>query len=421
MPQPFTLGGQNPVAEVILGYGQLRGQEQRGQALAQEQQKQAKQQEFQNNLKMMQQQMSLMSDTNLPGTMKKQAWNAFAPIWNKLNPQNPVNPLPEGKEWPKKGSEFAKRASKIWDNVGKEGGYTMETARQALIGLHLESQAVGEEIDIKNVLKATEPTPPVTLSAGARLVSPTGDVLTEAARTPTQPPKNIKELIARRPEWAEMPFKEFMSKVQQIGIGEKRQEAWTVQGTTAEGAPVLMDSKTGKFKLGEVNKVGGQLWPKIQNPTSQMVTDMSQMQTVQTMLGRVSSNLTDDVTREKMRRNVGVLKGRFGVLADKLKGDDPERSAFYADLAHSFEIVYSMSGKQVSDKEIERFKPFLPNPNLPYDTLEARVGALSEYIDILLRNRKMMSAAGGRPFRGVESPGGAGVQSDPLGLFPGGR
>jgi hypothetical protein len=184
----------------------------------------------------------------------------------------------------------------------------------------------------------------------------------------------------------------------QTGINDTG--TWISAGTTKEGTPILRNNKSGNFKVADISGIGA-VYPALQNPSSQVSKDLAQLSQVRQSMSNVLTNLTDDTAVTKFRDKVGIIAGTYGKLADKFVGVEPETAKSYAELATAFTMVYALSGKQVSDKEINKFKPFLPNANLPAATLEVRLNVLIDYLNNLETTIKTSSKASGRPFRNL--------------------
>jgi hypothetical protein len=140
------------------------------------------------DLSLMEQQMEFMSDKVVPGAMKKRAWNAFVPVWNKYNPKNQVQPLGD-QPWPKQGDKFAKDAVAIWKDENKD----LETKRQLLIGKFFEAKGAGETqmtaSGLEKILgapKEKEKEKGFTLGPGQQRFGPAGTPIAKVPVTPKE-------------------------------------------------------------------------------------------------------------------------------------------------------------------------------------------------------------------------------------------
>ncbi len=89
---------------------------------------------------------AIMADENVPKEVRLKAYNNFASLWNKFNPDNPMGGL---SEWPDIGGKFAKRALKIWQNPQ----YDFKTKQTMLAALKAEAESAGKTIRIDDLVE----------------------------------------------------------------------------------------------------------------------------------------------------------------------------------------------------------------------------------------------------------------------------
>lgn len=227
---------------------------------------------------------------------------------------------------------------------------------------------------------------------------------TEAKRLPptkieTAEERRKQQAFEQETEKRDLEIQKLEKELGEVGTGG----IWVSAGSTEGGVPVLRNNKTGAYKKADTTGVGA-IYPALQNPSAQTAKDIATLSNLKELMTKVSADLRNEEGYNAFREDVGFLRGNYKKLADRFVGINPETSRSFAELAHAFEMVYALSGKQVSDKEIARFKPFLPDPTLPLDTLVVRLKALDDYLGTLESKIKSSSASAGRPFRDV-APG----------------
>ena len=341
-----------------------------------ETQKMIQEKTFDYESKMMEKKFELLGKDHIPNKMKLDNWNSLVPVMKKYGFE--VEPL---SVWPDNASKHLKNAAKIMSDPKLK----FEEKIQGLRGTMAE-------------------------------------YINEGNQTTEDEYKNLTDMQKQLMEQERINQEQKRIKLAEININkEKDKSEWIQEGSTSEGLPIyrnkyMQPNDPKAYTIGNLESTGGELYPKIQNPAGQMTEGMAHLRTLKSTMQTVLTDINNPKNYNKFRENVGFFKGRANQLASQFKDVDPQLGAMYADLAHSFELVYVLSGKQVSDKEIDRYKPFLPDPNMPMGTLKQRLESLNKYIALREENMIGVSRQSGRPFResnsSVVKP-----KNDPLGLF----
>lgn len=405
----------------------------------------------------------ILANKNLPSIQKKQAYKMMQQAWNSDpdHKNNPLEDIPDDyfnnyeKELAATSSKLLGIAKEFKSGKSSNGlaPITMQQANAAAIGIIQDMQEKFPKIseDLNTIYKDfsksfLEPDKGTVISPGSAFLPSGGtekdlikNVKGEKETTPTTLEGLLTSAIQNNPDFKNMNLAgqvDYLSnlmkeskikpptnyqlknqelKEQEINLRSKRlglseaqlklaQEKnvgrWVAKGTDTYGNPVMYNTLTGEFKPADLSQVqGAMLYPALQNPSSDMVAQVTQLETLKQTMADSKSFLTDDKKREKLHTQSGALQGRLGKLKEQFLDSDPDRAAFYADLAHAIEIVYVLSGKQVSEKEMEEKRGFLPDPTLPLNTIENRITALQQYLNTFSQQLYDASAAAGKPFR----------------------
>lgn len=98
---------------------------------------------------------------------------------------------------------------------------------------------------------------------------------------------------------------------------------------------------------------------------------------------------------------VGVVGGRYGGIKEKLVGVPEEQAMFYSDVRDMQDaLLRARSGAQINEQEYKRLTNFLPEPNLPPKTFEARMKRFEIELNSIISNRQKQLGGYGKNYKG---------------------
>jgi hypothetical protein len=123
--------------------------------------------------------------------------------------------------------------------------------------------------------------------------------------------------------------------------------------------------------------------------SAEAITNIANMKSTYDRLDEIGEQV------KKMEDKFGPVSGRAEEAYLKFQ-EDPEMQTLFNRLNSLITIAYDLSGKQISEKEMEKLqKAMLPSPNQPKGNLLATVAFVRDWLAMAHNNRVKYYGAGG--------------------------